>query len=282
METLKATLQNIDFKNIEEVKSMNLSLLIEQMLETIGTLDSELRDHLIYTTFYKLIAGDFLNSQQLEHILLTCLDKNHLFFNIGEAESDSVFTRSFSSLVIALVLEKDKQKLFLSKGQVEQSIEKSIYYLQQEKDTRGYVNEKGWAHSIAHGSDLIAVCVEHPSFNKELVPAILETIAVCICKERVYIDDEDERLLFIIEALIEKEVEEDVLKDWILSLSNHLERIYEEEEHLVYYRKRTNVLNFLKTLYFRLAFKNTHVDTRNLIMAVLKDWHNRLYGRVGD
>lgn len=86
--------------------------LIDAMLAEIGSVDPELRDHLIYSSFAKLILNDYLNQSLMAHILDVCLDPFHLFYKLGETDTDSVFTRSFSALVIALLLEKDQHDQF--------------------------------------------------------------------------------------------------------------------------------------------------------------------------
>src|SRR5574342_44321 len=111
---LKEELKNLDFKQPITIKNRNLNQLITQMADNIGSTDSELRDKLIYTAFYYLIKQDYLNELQLTHLLETCLDENHLFLSIGSTDDDSVFTRAFSSLVVALILGKDSSDRFLS------------------------------------------------------------------------------------------------------------------------------------------------------------------------
>lgn len=98
----------------------------------------------------------YLDKKQLLYIIEICLDQQHLFYQLGEAKSDSVFTRSFSSLVIAAILGKDKDMKLLPEDVFLRVFISSHTYLRQENDTRGYVEGKGWAHSIAHGADLLA------------------------------------------------------------------------------------------------------------------------------
>jgi hypothetical protein len=152
-------------------------------------------------------------------------------------------------------------------------------YLEQENDTRGYVEGKGWAHSIAHGADLLASCVLHPNFETAMFPECLETVQNCLFKEATYIDDEDERLIFVIEALIERNIEESDLETWVLNIVNRLAAIFENEGFsLNYFRKKVNTVNFLKSLYFRLLYKNTSSKVRDLIENKLKELHLQLYG----
>jgi hypothetical protein len=272
--SLKTELIDLDFNQPEKIKSKDLNQLIEQMVNHIGSTDPELRDKLIYTSFYYLIQRDYLNEQQMTYLIESCLDENHLFLSIGSQNNDTVFTRAFSSLVVALILGKDRENQFLSKELTIQAIKSSMIYLQKETDTRGYVEGKGWAHSIAHGADLLDEAIKHPLFEMSLISGCLDTISNCLFKESVYTDGEDERLIYAIESLLEKGMEESILEIWIFSLSDYLNEIRNPSGFsLSYFRKKTNVSNFLKTLYFRLMFKNDGVSTRKTIEEILTKLH---------
>lgn len=274
--TLKFELKEMrgdEFSNHPDIDS-----LIERMLDDIGSTDAELRDQLIYTAFGKLIAGDYLTQQQLEHILETC--RHNLFVGIGATSSDLVFTRSFSSLVIALILQKDRLRPFLQKEVVLEVFEESMKYLALEQDVRGHVDGKGWAHSIAHGADLLAETVRHPSFPPNLFSGVLKTIEVCVFKEMTapYIDDEEERLVFVLEALIEKGISDHTLGEWVNDVSNTLQDVHRKEEFSVrFFWKRSNVINFLRGFYFRLLYKDEHLELRARISKILQQWHIHLY-----
>lgn len=125
--------------------------LVQSMMLHIGSLDSELRDNLIYGSFYELIHEKNL----LEHSLLTELLEdslnNLLCKGIEESESDLVFTRTFTSLLIALILFRDNADDFLSQKKIADCKDKVLAYLAAEKDVRGYVPVKGWAHSVPYG-----------------------------------------------------------------------------------------------------------------------------------
>ncbi|MFB7160331.1 MULTISPECIES: DUF2785 domain-containing protein [unclassified Lysinibacillus] len=140
--------------------------IIQSMMLHIGSLDSELRDDLIYGSFYELI----LEKNLLEHSLLTeLLDyslKNPLFKGITESESDLVFTRTFTSLLIALILHRDHEDDFLSEDKINDCKDQLLAYLSAETDVRGYVPGKGWAHSVAHMADAIEQLVKNQKLNK--------------------------------------------------------------------------------------------------------------------
>jgi hypothetical protein len=270
-DSLKIELKGLDFDNPETIIHKHLDTLIKDMIENIGSTDSELRDKLIYTSFYHLINKNYLDHQQMEYLLQTCLDQNHLFLCIGSKTDDSVFTRAFSSLVVALVLGKDRIERFLSEDTVKKTIESSMKYLLEEEDTRGYVEEKGWAHSIAHGADLLDEVVKHPLFNMSLATECMDTIRRCILIETAYVDDEDERLISSIISLLEKGMNENLLKDLVTDLSDEVTEIRASNGFSpTFFRKNTNLNQFLKSLYFRLHFLERGTQTRKEIEGILK------------
>ncbi|HLR59661.1 MAG TPA: DUF2785 domain-containing protein [Pseudogracilibacillus sp.] len=88
----------------------NLSL---KMIRNIGSTDFVLRDELIYTTFGQMILlKDLLDKNQLNQLLEICLDDQHLYYGLGEKETDSVFARAFTVLIIGLVLAADNRQSF--------------------------------------------------------------------------------------------------------------------------------------------------------------------------
>lgn len=273
--TLKSELIDITSYNEHQIREQDLDILIEKMINHIGSPDSELRDTLIYSTFGKLIQEDYLNPHQMQYIIETCLNEQHLFLDIGVTNNDSVFTRSFSALTIALILAKDQEDHFLSKDIVISAIESSINYLIKEEDIRGYIEIKGWAHSIAHGADLLAAAIKHPLFPEQLAKKCLYTIGVCLFKAGSYIDDEEERLIGALEALLNKGTEETLLETWIVTLESDLtDKLNQEGETLSFFRTKTNIQHFLKALYFRMLFKNSSRNSRNMIKTILERWHN--------
>ncbi|WP_026692709.1 DUF2785 domain-containing protein [Peribacillus kribbensis] len=131
--------------------------------------------------------------------------------------------------------------------------EKSASYLIEEKDPRGYVEGKG--PSIAHGADMLASAISHPSFRLERAEQFLTAIGECLLhKDAIYIDGEDERLLYIVQELIKKDLPEEQLSTWVGSLISFIDEKEKEGYSLESFYLRKNVSNFLKALYFRLYY----------------------------
>ncbi|MGN7477472.1 DUF2785 domain-containing protein [Solibacillus silvestris] len=240
-------------KHIHEKKLTNLQLeqadsLLTFMLEHIGSTDTYIRDTLIYGGFCELILNDHLSNTQLIKIAETCSDDEHLFFDIHEQQGDAVLTRSFSALAIQLVLYKDCSKPFLKEDLASHVLTKSIQYLKFEHDYRGYIENKGWAHSVAHGSDLLARAVSHPLFsNIATTDDILTILKKCLCTDYAYIDEEDERMMPVIDALFDRGLTEDGLINWLEKLHH-----YKYDDGLKYYRMQWNIKKFMFTLYAHL------------------------------
>lgn len=275
---LKEKLRKIDFNRPDSVREWDLDRLLNEMTLHIGSTDAELRDRLIYTSFYRLMEGSYLSSEQMSFLLDSCIDENHLFYGIGKKEDDSVFTRAFSSLVLALLLDKDRAKPYLPTDKVHKAIEACFLYLEAEEDSRGYVEGKGWAHSIAHGADYLVEVILHPVFPPELHQRCLQVIKNCLLKDAAYMDDEDGRLFYAVEALLDKGMTDENLLTWLMNLSDTVNERYKEKGYSYpFYRVKMNIENFFKTCYFRLKWKEAGSRSRNYINSVLEKWHYNDY-----
>lgn len=249
-------------------KSINLDLidfneLIQFMLKNIGNPDGYLRDNLIYRGFCELILNEQFTEEQLVLILKTCSDDEHLYLNITQSNpSDDVFTRSFSALVITLILGIDREKRSLPEELVGEAIHRSIHYLFLEKDYRGFDNTKGWAHAVAHGSDLLTEAIRHPlMMESQLLCSALQSLKSCLHTEYALIDEEEERMLPVIDALLDKGLTDEQLVTWLKEL--HSMQI--EDWHKKY-RYEWNVKKFEATLLKHLLKSTKCTQTTNWIV----------------
>ncbi len=231
-----------------DLSANDMDQLLNRMLVDIGNTDSYLRDQCIYEAFVKLIDGNHLTITQETYLLERCVDEQHLLLGLGEeGESDQVFTRSFSALVIAYLLYKDNMQQKIEASLIEKAMEASIQYLHLEKDRRGYIPEKGWAHSVAHGSDLLANAIQHYLFDIHNINRCLQAVQTCLLTEYAYIDEEDERLLTIIVELIQKGLDDQTLVSWL----EELEADYARDD-FAKHRMHWNVKKFANTLFIYL------------------------------
>ena len=206
---------------------VDIDALIADMLTHVGCPDNILRDGLIYSIFGEWTDKKLLSPAQMKFMLTTSLGENHLFYKIGENGSDSVFTRSFSALVIALALGyQERHESFLTVKEITEIKNTVFRYVGLERDFRGYVAGKGWAHAAAHIADVLA-CIaglefavdvaEGYNIGREALLEVLDAVKGLICNPYcVYTAEEDERLVAVVNMAISHEIlTEDELKAWI-------------------------------------------------------------------
>ncbi|WP_160691924.1 DUF2785 domain-containing protein [Clostridium sp. C2-6-12] len=252
---IKIQNNNYSIKNEESYFAIGL-----EMLENIGSLDPILRDELIYGILFHWISKNKFTSEQLQKLLEISIDKDHLFYKLYEKDEDAVFKRTFSVLIVALIIENHRQENFLSKEKLYEVKDKLIEYMNNEKDVRGYVEVKGWAHSAAHTADALDELVKCSFITKNDLLDVLKAIKTKVCiGYHVFIEEENERLVTVVKTLCNKNILSDLeITDWLneFELNNH-KTSYIQNMHL-----KVNVKGFLRALYFRLITQDnfTHIN----------------------
>ena len=259
--------------NEEKQKTPFREEWLSWMLEHLGSTDPDLRDGLIYPVFCRLLTDGGLTAGRVNDLLEVCLDERHLYYNIGEKNTDSVYMRSFSSLVIAAILIADKDRPMLETGTVHRSAGKMIRYLELEEDRRGWTGSKGWAHSIAHGADMLAAYAGHPDYNPADGEAILTAVQRCLLTDEVYTDGEEGRLIYIIEAMLDAGLKPCSLESWVKGVFQAADLIWHQDSSsLASYRIRTNASRFMESLFFRMQWRDVELA---VISEGLHRWHRQ-------
>ncbi|GGA22524.1 DUF2785 domain-containing protein [Psychrobacillus lasiicapitis] len=254
---------------VDDLKLVSLDIL-DDMIENIGSTDPILRDKLIYTAFGTLIIKDHLNKQQLEYILKKLLENELLVKNIEQSSSDFVFTRSFTSLVYAAILEYDSSKQVVDEDLVRKVIDTTHDYMTRENDLRGHVARKGWAHAVAHGADLLDSVIKHPLATEHDARKVLQHIARFITIANGYQDDEEERLSYSFVTLTKHQLQETEITNWLLELHQFL--VYKEAKAdgaLQPYYANLAFKNFLKSTYFLLEKEAIQKDLKETIKQLV-------------
>ncbi|MGE7997468.1 DUF2785 domain-containing protein [Lysinibacillus sp. NPDC093190] len=246
--------------------------LIQSMMLHIGSLDSELRDDLIYGSFYELIREkNFLEHSLLTELFEECLN-NLLCKGITESESDLVFTRTFTSLLIALILFRENEDDFLSEHKINDCKDQLLAYLSAETDVRGYVPVKGWAHSVAHMADAMNELVKNPKLNKtsyiEIVSALWNTV---LQENYAFIHNEDERILVPIFTMLEHGLEEQeitkLLQELPATLNVRKEQLDVQHHRILLFNCKT----FVKSFYIKTNRKPKFAALHKSIEACLNE-----------
>ncbi|MCL2840983.1 MAG: DUF2785 domain-containing protein [Defluviitaleaceae bacterium] len=246
---LKHLLQESERNEYALPNDIDMDKLAKDMLAYIGSVDSELRDSLIYASFYMFFEKEKFSPQQIKGILLTAIDENHLFHGIDENGTDSVFTRAFSVLIVPIGLRSHRKTQFLSADEMMHIQAAVVRYIHEEKDMRGYVDDKGWAHALAHAADALSALALCESANVDSLTQILDTIEFILKKPRaIYAYEEDERLTTaFIEVYNRKILSEEAMKNWLEKFSIPKKNIPPDTMLLA-----VSMKNFMRSIYFRL------------------------------
>ena len=230
----------------------SLEELTAALFSYLGSTDPDLRDDIGYIVYANwLEMGKYTQAEVAEHIqnLLANLETS-----IGETETDSVFLRSFSMLFLAEIVHNDNKKPELEKAQILEILEKGLWYLEAEKDPRGYVKEKGWAHALAHTADLMRVLSksEHTGLNehKRILNGISKKLVNA--SDWVYLHGEDDRLSAATLSILRREMLPiSAIKEWLKSFTSpNWKGAWTKEEST---RAFFNVRNYLHSLYLQVA-----------------------------
>jgi hypothetical protein len=177
-----------------------------------------------------------------------------LAVGLGEQGTDTVFRRAFSVLVLATVIERDTKELLLPAEQVLRWGDKIVGWYLRERDLRGYVEGKGWAHAIAHGADAIAALAGSRHFGVPELTVLLDVIADRLAiSETALLSGEPDRMAHaVMEVLCRDLVPLNVVEPWVRRLARmaSLDGVRGEGDP---YAASNNAQQTLRALYLQLA-----------------------------
>lgn len=171
------------------------------LLDHVGDPKSKIRDQLVYSLFARGFQTPGFRKDQRKLLADVATQRAQLFDGIDNPQSDKVFTRTFTALLGALFLDADAREPFLTTRQRNTWLNWAVNYLRLEQDWRGFIPEKGWAHAVAHGSDLVSAAIAHPKVTPAQIKQALAIIPNILSRQKTpFLDDEEERLATIIQT----------------------------------------------------------------------------------
>ncbi|WP_342553958.1 DUF2785 domain-containing protein [Paenibacillus sp. FSL R7-0652] len=268
--TLKQKLQQIQTVNHAADQVEQPYELALHMMKHIGNPDPVLRDELIYITLATWIGQNVFADDQLKALMQLALDDEHLFYRIGEQETDSVFTRTFSVLILPPILSMDRQRSFLQREDAAWIQQRLITYLREEKDVRGYVEDKGWAHASAHAADAAEDLAQSTYLEQTDLQALLHALSIKVMESgRAYIYDEDQRMAQAAVAILNRNLlEQAALEAWVAQLQTARSEdvrdgmTLQENSHM-----SVNIRMFMQSLYF--AVRNKEGEPFPVVRSLL-------------
>ena len=190
---------------------------------------------------------------------------------VGERDTDSVFRRSFSALVLAECIARDNGRPLLPGGKILDWGDRIATWLLRERDLRGYVPGKGWAHAVAHGADALGTLAESPHLYIPELTVVLDVVAdrVLLPVDAVFTSGEPDRLAGTTMKVLRRNlVPLRVLEPWIarLAAAAGTRSSYDDRDPFLV---GGNAQAFLRALHLQLALGPRPPDVRSDLLLVL-------------
>ncbi|WP_395655925.1 DUF2785 domain-containing protein [Nocardioides sp.] len=242
--------------------------LTAELTRMLGDPDPALRDGTAYPTLTTWIDRGVYDD------LLAGLGDGMavgLGVGLGETGTDTVFRRSFSALVLGECIARDNHRPLLPGGKILEWGDRIAGWLMRERDLRGFVPGKGWAHAVAHGADALAILAGSPHLAQPELTVILDVIAdrVLLRTDRLFTNGEPDRLAFAtINVLRRNVVPLRVLEPWVrrLAAAAGTRASYDGRDP---YLASGNAEAFLRALYLQLAMGTRPPQVRSDLLLVV-------------
>jgi hypothetical protein len=235
--------------------SHTLAELTDELLSYLGSTDGVLRDDIGYNFLAVWIVDHpAYNPTELRQIRDKLLP--NLRQHITSEETDLVFLRSFTVLTLGLLVYRDNQQPYLTVEEVRTLMKETLGYFTAEKDWRGYVEGKGWAHAVAHTADMLKFLIRNRHTNMDDHQRILNVLAAKITTfpAQQLTHDEDERLAVMVLELLKRDtVEADFLVAWAERLASWKAANKRPAFDPQLFSTQQNIKQLLRSLYFQLT-----------------------------
>ena len=242
--------------------------LTAELTRMLGDPDPALRDGTAYPTLSAWIDRGVYDD------LLAGLGDGMamgLRVGLGEQGTDTIFRRSLSALVLGECIGRDNRRPLLPGGKILEWGDRIATWLLRERDLRGFVPGRGWAHAVAHGADTLATLANSPHLAQPELTVILDVIAdrVLLPVDRLFTNGEPDRLAFATMSVLRRNVVPlRVLEPWIrrLAAAAGTRASYDGRDP---YLLGGNAEAFLRALYLQLAMGSRPPQVRSDLLLVV-------------
>lgn len=254
-------------------RSRPLGEMTAELTRMLGDPDPAVRDGLAFP-----LIGTWI-SEGVYDDLMTGLGDGicaGLDAGLGQTESDSIFRRSYSALVLAECIDRDNlmrlvpQRAMLTWG------DRLAAWLVREQDLRGFVPGKGWAHAVAHGADALAALARSSHLGRMELTVLLDVIAdrLVAPTETFFVCGETDRLALTTMQILQRNlVPLTVLEPWVARIAAAAKPQGDVDHNP--FLVAGNAQSFLRSLHLQLALGQEQPDVRSDLLLVLIDYLRR-------
>jgi len=177
---------------------------------------------------------------------------------IGSDGTDSVLRRSFSALILAEAVGRDNEVRLLSADTVLRWGDRATSWFVRERDLRGWIAERGWAHTVAHGADLLGQLARSRHLGALELTVLLDVVADRLLQPtpHVWRNGEDDRMAYAVMTILHRNlVSFGVLEPWVARLGTGIRTPAARAEPRSEWPSpaAANTASFLRALHVQLA-----------------------------
>lgn len=160
-------LKDEGFTVASEQKRNNLALTL---LNCIGHPDPKIRDGIVYEASRHWLRKELLTTQTVELMFEHLVKQLSLPVEKDKAQGTGNFAQPFAALILSEVVRVDRVTPYLTAAQRIALVDNVVSFMQTIKDYRGFDENDGWRHSVAHTADVLLQL----ALNKNITQAQLQ------------------------------------------------------------------------------------------------------------
>ncbi len=247
--------------------------MTEDLTRMLGDPDPDIRDGIAFPTM-----ATWIDEGVYDDLLVGLGDGmcHGLEVGLGNSGDDTVFRRSFSALILTECIDRTTRTGFGGPDVVLRWGDRVMGWLVRERDLRGFVPGKGWAHAVAHGADALGALARSPYLGRLELTVILDMIADRLLSptEEFFVCGEEDRLAFATMHVLRRDVLAlDVLEPWVARVAAGANPRGSADHNP--FHVAGNVQSYLRSLHLQLALGSQHPVVRTDLLLVLMS-HLRL------
>ncbi|MGZ4437941.1 MAG: DUF2785 domain-containing protein [Nocardioides sp.] len=257
-----------------------LADLTTELTSMLGDTDPRRRDGIGYTVLATWVSDGVYDD------LLEGLGDGMtagLRVGLGERDTDTVFRRSFSALILAEVVTRGNEAGLLPPETLMRWGDRVFGWLVRERDLRGFVPGKGWAHAVAHGADVLGALAASEAMGRLELTVLLDVVAdrLLTRTEDRFLHGEDDRLASATMTVLRRNVLGlEVLEPWLARVAEAAVHSYDGTEDP--FQVTGNVQGYLRALHLQLALAPrppaVRADLLLTLIALLKKTNPHFLG----
>lgn len=215
------------------------------LLDCLGDPDPALRDGIAYEGIAAWLRADQLNEELRGQM------RDRLYVLLSEDDPEG-FRQPFTALLLSEVARTDRLQPWMSGKERAVMVERAVGYLQSVRDYRGFDNEQGWRHGVAHGADWLLQLALNEQVDRAQAEAMLAAIASQVVPEsaHAYVYGEPGRLARPVIYLARRGLLEDAQwQAWFAALPPRLGEPAQAYADGAWLARRHDLMAFLMSVY---------------------------------